>query len=476
MPKRNVLWMLAVVAVAVGTAWLMKRTPQAIRRSNAHPDTMVEAYNKILENHYPSVDPLELKRNAVEGMVRRLDPQSVYVPYDKAEAFRKRMMGNALGTGVILELSDRGPVIGCVHPNSPADEAGLVAGDLVVSINDLATFNMNLPQANGHMSGDQDGEVRLSVISARSAGPPREVKLTVSEYPVETVGGLYRDAGRRWVYTLDRDEGLAYIRISEFVADTVERFKRAFRRPTLVVRGLVLDLRGNPGGRLPEAVALANLFLHDEPIVTVLGSRNKPKRHVAHPEGTYPQIPVVVLIDSDTASAAEIVAGSLSHADRAILLGTPSRGKHSVQTPLFLRGKLGLLHITTARFFFPSDMPETTTMPEPNTLPPSAGRPIAPHVLVPSDPDELRELHILRRRAASALSAPTTLPASQPDGGLGAELGRKLIKKDAQLSEAIELLKDTARRREILRAWAEARERKKRSTTQPSSRGASITP
>jgi len=479
MPKRNVLWMLAVVAVAVGTAWLMRRTPQARHERSVRPDAMVDAYNKIIENHYPPVDPLELKRSAVAGMAKSLDPQSVYVPYDKAEAFRKRMGGQALGTGLILDLSDKGPVIGCVHPNSPADEAGLTAGDVIVLINSLPTFNMSLEQARGHLSGGKDGKVQLGVIFARDSHAPRDVTLTLDEYPVETVTGLHRDASRRWVYTVDRNEGLAYIRVSEFVSGTVERFKRAFRRPSLV-RGLVLDLRGNPGGYLPEAVALANLFLHDGPIVTVLGSGSEPERHAAHDEGTYPEIPLVVLIDSDTASAAEIVAGSLSHADRAILVGSPSRGKHSVQTPMSLKGKLGLLHLTTARFFFASDTPEATTRPSPAILPPSSGRPIGPHVLIQADPGKRRQLQVLRWRAASVPRAPTTAPSSQPASSPGATLGQKLIRHDAQLAAAVELLKNPARIRETLQACAEARKRKKRPgplpTTRPASGGARIAP
>ena len=479
MPKRNILWMLAVVAVAVGTAWLMRRTPQARYDRSVRPDAMVDAYNEIIENHYPPVDPLELKRSAVAGMVEALDPQSLYVSYDKAEAFRKRMRGHTLGTGLILDLSDRGPVIGCVHPNSPADEAGLTAGDVIVLIDSLPTFNMSLEQAGGHLSGGENGKVQLRVIFARRAGPPRDVTLTLGEYPVEMVTGLYRDAGRRWMYTVDRNEGLAYIRVSEFVSGTVERFKRAFRQPSLV-RGLVLDLRGNPGGHLPEAVALANLFLHDEPIVTVLGNGARPERHMAHAEGTYPEIPVVVLIDSDTASAAEIVAGALSHADRAILVGSPSRGKHSVQTPFSLGGKLGLLHLTTARFFFAQDMPEGSTRPSPDTLPPAAGKPIGPHVLIPADPGKRRELQVLRWRAASAPLAPTTSPASRPASSPGATLGRELIRHDAQLAGAVELLKNPARIRAILQACAEARNREKRPgpspTTRPASGGVPIAP
>ena len=478
MPKRNVLWMLAVVAVALGAAWMMRRTPEARRERNVRPDAMVETYNKIIENHYPPVDPLELKRSAVAGMVEALDPQSLYVPYDKAEAFRKRMGGRTLGTGLVLDLSVRGPVVACVHPNSPADEAGLTAGDVIVLINGLPAFNMSLEQAGEHLSGGEDGRLKLRVTSA---GRAADVTVRLDEYPVESVTGLYRDIGRRWVYMVDRDEGLAYIRVSEFVAGTVEQFKRAFRRP-LLVGGLVLDLRGNPGGSLPEAVALANLFLHDGPIVTVMGNRGRSERYVAHAEGTYLKIPVVVLIDSDTASAGEILAGALSHADRAILLGSPTRGKHSVQTPFLLDGKLGLLHLTTARFFFPQDVPETDTRPAPDTLPPAAGKPIAPHVLIPADPGKRRQLQILRWRAASAPPPPTTAPSTRPASGPGATPGRELIRHDAQLAAAVELLKNPAQIRATLQACAEARERKtgKRPgplpTTRPAGGGATLVP
>lgn len=474
MPKRNILWMLAVVGVAVGTAWLMKRTPQARREQSVRPDAMVDAYNKIIENHYLPVDPLELKRSAVAGMAQSLDPQSIYVPYDKAEAFKKRMGGHMLGMGLILDLSDKGPLVGCVYPKSPADYAGLGIGDAITLINGAATFNMSLERADGLLSGGEDRKVQLRVIGAGGSGPPRDVTLALDEYPVESVTGLYRNGDRRWVYTVDRDEGLVYIRISEFVTGTVEGFRHAFRSPSQV-SGLVLDLRGNPGGYLAEGVTLSNLFLRDEPIVTVLSNRSRPERHVAHAEGTYPKIPVVVLIDSDTASAAEIVAGSLKYADRAILLGSPSRGKHSVQTPFLLDGKLGLMHLTTARFFFPPGAAETTTRPAMDALPPSAGKPIDPHVSVSIDPDKSRTLQRLRWRASSPPLTPTTLPASQPASNPGLTLAQELIRHDTQLAAAVELLKSPELRRTILHAAAEARERKNRTVPPPATRPASET-
>jgi len=473
MPKRNILWILAVVAVALGTAWLMKHTPQSQRQREVRPDAMIEAYNQIIEKHYPPVDPLEIKRNAIAAMIKSLDPQSIYIPYDRAEAFEKRMKGQTLGTGLVLDLSDRGPVIACVDPNSPADRAGLVAGDLVTLINARPTFNMSLPQIDGLLSDPKDGKVELSLIPLRGSGDVREVTLELAEYPVEAATGLYRDKDNRWVYTVDRDQGLVYIKVSEFVADAVERFQTAFRSPSRV-EGLVLDLRGNPGGYLSEGVALANLFLHNEPIVTVLGNGSGPEKYVAHPEGAYPPSPLVVLIDSDTASAAEIVAGSLKAADRAILLGMPTRGKHSVQTPIRLGGKLGLMHMTTARFYFPEKSPEATTRPADDVLPASAGKPITPHLFVSSDSNNAHALQMLRRRAASAFVAPVTLPATMPAGGMGAALRHDLIKHDAQLAEAIKLLRDPARMEKILQDCADAR--KKRLAPQPVRKGALITP
>jgi carboxyl-terminal processing protease len=469
MPKRNVLWMLVVLAVAVGTAWFMKHAPPGRDQRDARPDAMVDAYNKIIRNHYPPVDPLELKRRAVEGMIKALDPQSRYISHDKSEAFRKRMKGRARGTGLVLDLSDKGPIVVCVHPNSPADKAGLHSGDVIVLINTLPTFNMSLERINALMSGGENRKVQLRVIFARGPREPRDVTLGLDEYPVETVTGLYRDENRRWVYTVDRDEGFVYIKVAEFVDGTVDEFKRAFRLP-LHVRGLVLDLRGNPGGYLPESVALSNLFLHDELIVTVLGNSEKEVRYFAHAEGTYLDIPVIVLVDSDTASAAEIVAGSLKHADRAMLIGSPSRGKHSVQTPLPLGGKLGLMHLTTARFFFSEDAPAATTKPSAHSLPPSAGKPITPHVLIASDPDRQRRLQLLRWRASSVPPIATTLPATQPESGPGATIVQELIKYDLQLAEAVKLLKKPAKIRATLQACAEARKRKKQSNLLPTTR------
>jgi len=459
MPKRNIIWMLVVVAVAVGTAWLMTRSPQARRESLVRADALVEAYRIIAENHCPPVDPLELRRSGVEGMVKSLDPQSRYVPYDRAVTFKRRMLGRASGTGLVMDLSDRGPVVGCVYPGSPADKAGLVAGDVIVLLNSRPAFNMGLEQVRQSLACKPDEKVRLRVMSGSRTGAPRDVVLRPGEYAVETVTGLYRDPSRRWVYMVDRNEGLAYIRIEEFVEGTVERFRDAFRRPSLV-RGLVLDLRGNPGGLLGEGVELANLFLHDGPILMVLRNGGKVERHTAHPEGTYPEIPVVVLVDAATASAAEIVAGSLNRADRAVLIGEPTRGKHSVQSMFSLSGKLGLLHLTTARFFFEPELPAPATQSAEVVLPRSAGKPIGPHVPIAVDPKNRRELIRLRWRAASAGVQPTTAPATQPAGGSGRGVGRELMRLDAPLARAVELLKNPAEIRAILKASAEARRRR----------------
>ena len=199
MPKRNIIWMLVVVAVAVGTAWLMRRTPQARRERLVRADALVEAYKIIAENHCPPVDPLELRRNAVAGMVESLDPQSRYVPYNKAESFEHRMMGRAMGIGLVLDLCDDGPVIACVYPGSPADAAGLAAGDVIVLVNSLPTFNMGLEKVRQSISRppDEDRQVRLRVLSGPRPGVTRDVVIEPGAYwSISSCRPITPDRGR----------------------------------------------------------------------------------------------------------------------------------------------------------------------------------------------------------------------------------------------------------------------------------------
>ena len=422
-------------------------------------------------------------------MVGRLDPYSRYIPPGKAQAFRKRMMGRGHGLGLVAEEAGTERIVVYVHPGSPADEAGVLAGDIIVAVNvknHVPGRPTTAPRsaATRPMTPGPDGKVHLVV---RRGGELHSFAIAPADYSVEAVMGFYREREDRWVYLVDPDEGIAYLRVEEFVEGTVARFQRAFRRPS-GVRGLVLDLRDNPGGLLPQAAALANLFIDSGPIVTVAGRGGGVERLVAHTDGTYPGIPVVVLVNGQTASAAEIVAGALALADRAVLVGRPTRGKHCIQGMFDLPGRLGLVNLTTKRFFFEADARDARRFQRyvvraatrPRARPPEAdsmGTPIFPHVRVEISREDLRKLRRLRWKAwTPRRPAPTTAPATRPAASAAEDIVDALLLLDAPLTRAVQLLRNPGEIRRILAAAARKRAARRKAAkaaaTRPHNEGA----
>jgi len=302
MPKRNLIWIIVVVVVALVTVWIVRPRYGTRRAAPVRADALMEAYRVITENYYQPVDETRLRCDAVAAMVRRLDQFSRYIPPDRAEAFKRQMAGKVRGLGLVVDSDPLGLVVVCVYPGSPADEAGLEIGDLILAINGRPADRLDLTRIRRILRADGDARVHLSF---SAGGPPAQtVTLAPAEFAIDAVTGLYRGRAGGWVYLVDDSRNIAYFRVREFIPGTVEQFHRAFRRLAGEgIRGLVLDLRDNPGGLLPQAVALANLFLQGGPIVTVVGRGGQLESHQAHAGGTYPDILMVVLVNGSTASA-----------------------------------------------------------------------------------------------------------------------------------------------------------------------------
>ena len=458
MPKRNLIWIIVVVVVALVTAWIARPRYRTRSAAPVRVDALMKAYRVIAENYYQPVDETRLRCDAVAAMVRRLDQFSRYIPPDRAEAFKRQMAGKVRGLGLVVDSDPLGLVVVCVYPGSPADKAGLEIGNLILAINGLPTDRLDLTRIRRILRADGDAVVHLRF---SGAGPPAQtVTLAPAEFAIDAVTGLYRGRAGGWVYLVDNKRNIAYFRVREFIPGTVEQFQRAFRRLAGEgIRGLVLDLRDNPGGLMPQAVALANLFLQGGPIVTVVGRGGQLESHQAHTGGTYPDVLMVVLVNGSTASAAEIVAGSLHRAGRGVLVGRPTCGKHCVQSVFELGGQLGLVHLTTAMFFFDADLAKAGTGTGAGLLArvcPS--RPIMPHVLVDIAPQERRKLQRLRWGAwAASRGRPDTVPASRPAALLGARLVEDLLQLDAPLARAVELLRRPEKIIRILAAAARKR-------------------
>ena len=431
MPKRNIVWILAILAAAAVTLWVARKDPRATDPQRQQFDPVIWTYRHIQDNYYRRVADSDLRRAAVRGMVEALDEFSSYVEPGQAEMIDRRIMGRRRGVGLRVEMVDGrvqviGPLLG-----SPAHRSGIFAPERILAIDDVDLGNLTLAQVNDLLSGPLGTEVQLLIETPHAEN--RSVTLARSEFSLETVQGLSRDVKGRWIWMIEKTGRIAYVRIKEFVPDTGQSFQRAVRA-LKAPGGLVLDLRDNPGGLLAAAVEVANLFLRQGKIVTITPRSGKGQTYTASADGTFPQtLPVVVLINAKTASAAEIVAGALSQRGRAVLVGTRSRGKGCVQTIYHLPGKLGSVNLTTSEYILAAGQRITRT-------PGSDIWGIDPHLQVTHLPHLQEKLCELWRRAEVVPA-----PAKGTDRAGSAKSLKvrheQLLALDEQLTAALDLMK-----------------------------------
>ncbi len=434
MPKRNLIWVSAILAGAIVTAWVVHEPPpmppQQVEMDGF--DCVLEAGRFLRENCYHTLEAEALHRAAARGMVAAVDEFSSYVSPERVEAFQKRMKGLVCATGLIAEARADRLMIQDVLVGSPAWRAGIAPGDEILSINGRLAGEVSSTEVENLLSAGQAGS-SLSLEIARIGGKVRPVTLRREEFHLETVQGLCRDRFAQPVYQLTPAGDVAYVRVCEFVRNTPQQLAVALRQLPNPC-GLVLDLRGNPGGRFSSAVEVADMFLSEGLIATVAGRTGPPARYSASAEGTYlPEAPLVVLIDGASASGAEIVAGALKLHGRAVLIGTRTRGKAYLQTMLELPNGLGQVNLTTAEVFLGSAIPFAH----------KPGREqwgITPHqeVLLPAM-DVLR-IRRLRSQGHTGLGQITSSPGERSELDGVAERVREILRLDRQLAEAVRLL------------------------------------
>ncbi|MGB2822585.1 MAG: S41 family peptidase, partial [Phycisphaerae bacterium] len=344
MPKRNVIWTLAIVAAGVATV-LLTRTTEPPEESAVPP--VARAYQKIRDRWYFPPDDAVLQQEAVRAMVEQLDEHSSYVAPERIPSFHARLDGRARCVGLLVErVGQVVEIIGSL-PGSPAHRASIEPGGRLVAIDGRSAADYTDEEMRKLLEAPDPNTLKLTMIDA--LGRPRTCELARDEFLIETVTGLTRTPDGPWDYTLDADEKIAYLRIREFVPRATEYLRQALRKLG-GTRGIVLDLRDNPGGRIEIGYAVANLFLRNGVIFTRIDRTGRRWAFPAHSAGTQPPTPMVVLINARTASAAELVAGAMSLHDRAVLVGARTCGKGLVQSMIRLDGGLGQVNLTTAEF------------------------------------------------------------------------------------------------------------------------------
>jgi len=318
------------------------RKPDPYRPLDVYADVLAHVENSYVE----AVDEKELVYASIEGLVGRLDPHSVFLRPDAFKALRDETTGEFDGLG--LELTVKGEQLTVISPvaDSPAERAGLQPGDRLMAIDGAPTRDMTLADAMRRLKGAAGTKVVLEVMRDLFTAPQ---KLTVvrDRVRIQSVDWRVLDAGRRY----------AYVRVKVFQERTDRALRKALddARAALQgeVRGLVLDLRNDPGGLLDQAVRVADVWLTSGIIVSTEGrARRNVEIEKAREKDTEPGYPLIVLVNKGTASASEIVAGALQDHQRAVIMGTQTFGKGSVQTIIELEDGSGL-KLTVARYFTP---------------------------------------------------------------------------------------------------------------------------
>jgi len=300
---------------------------------------------ELVEKNY--VDPVETKdliQKAIQGMVRSLDPHSALLPPEAFEELKVDTKGEFGGIGIVITIQKG--ILTVISPieGTPAHKAGVMAGDQIIKVDGESTEEMALWQAVKKMRGPKGTAVEITI---KREGQPKPIafKLVRDIIPIVSVKA----------HMLKPEYG--YIRITNFQDNTTDELLESLEEMEsggTKLKGLVLDLRDNPGGLLDQAISVADIFLEKGEIVSIKGRHKQhTKSYKAHANNSKREYPIVLLINGGSASASEIVAGALQDHKRALILGTTSFGKGSVQTVETLRDGYGL-KFTIARYYTPS--------------------------------------------------------------------------------------------------------------------------
>lgn len=335
-------------------------------------DLSSQVLSVLREDYYRDFDAAELEERSVEALLEGLDdPYTVYLTQAELEALRRHNQGAYVGVGIQVAARDDALVITQVYSDSPAEDGDIRAGDRIVGVDGAPVRGGDLDAALQRIRGPEGSQVTLAI--AREDAPVRRVELRRSRIRIPPVEARTLTAGD------DTPVGyLKLVRFTDGAADALARRARA--QLDAGAQALTLDLRQDPGGLVSEALGVAGVFLpHGTPVVTTSGRGADTRTLRTSGAPAAPDVPLVVLVDRNSASASEIVAGALSDADRATLVGERTFGKALVQSTRPLRDG-GALKFTSARYLTPDGFdlaerglpPDVTAVDDPDTEPDEA--------------------------------------------------------------------------------------------------------
>ncbi len=385
----------------------------------------------IIQREYvEETKPKSLVEGAIKGMLETLDPHSAYMPPENYKELQDETKGRFEGIGIEITLRDGVLTVVSPFEGTPAFKAGILAGDQIVKIEGDVTKNMTLMDAVKRLRGPKGTKVTITIMR-EGFSKPQEFSLVRDVIPMRSVRSELLD------------KNYAYIRISQFQEKTDGEFENAVKaleeQSKGQLKGMILDLRNDPGGLLDQAVKISDRFIDSGLIVSVEGRREDQKmKFSAQAAGTLPAYPLVVLVNEGSASASEIVAGAIQDHGRGVILGTQTFGKGSVQTIFPLRDGAGL-RLTTARYYTPKGRS-------------IQAKGITPDIVVkPARPEEGQEVTApklpterdLERHLIDMGKTPPTPPAKEekPQEKVQKEETKEKKPADNQLDAALDLLK-----------------------------------
>ncbi|MDI5987442.1 S41 family peptidase [Halomonas sp. M4R5S39] len=409
-PRRLMAMLLPVALLALPLP--AAATPSANDLPVEDIQTFAEVFERIKRAYVEEVDDSTLLRNAMRGMLSELDPHSAYLDREEFQSLRESTEGEFGGVGIEVGTQDGQLTVITPIDDTPASRAGLQSRDVILRIDDTPTERLSLQEAVNLMRGDPGTEISLTIMR-QGEDAPRTFTMTREVIRTESVRSELLEPG------------YGYLRVSQFQTRTGDQVRNAIidMEREGALNGLVLDLRNNPGGVLQAAVAVADVFLDSGLIVYTEGRLSDTEmRFSASTETAAPDVPLVVLINGGSASAAEIVAGALQDQRRGVVMGTESFGKGSVQQIMPLGNGEGL-KLTTALYFTPG------------------GRSIQAQGIEP-------DVQVVRGRLEVAEGSELMVREADLEGHLRSrdeprtrgELGERL-REDYQLGEALNLLK-----------------------------------
>jgi carboxyl-terminal processing protease len=368
MSRRNLFWILAIASLSfLGLAVSYSAPTREKDQDYELVKLLVDVLHEVRTSYVVEISPdreRQLVEDMINGGLERLDPHSMYINPSEYKTFTRQSEGKFGGIGIQVgydrtqtnRLSVISPLVG-----TPAYEAGLRAGDLILKIDGRDTETLRLNEAIDLIQGRPGTKVRLT-IQHEGQKEPRDYEIERTLIKVPSVLGDRRspDDPKEWQWFIDKKHDIAYVRITSFTATTTAELRDCLTQLERDgVRGLILDLRNNPGGLLKSAVEISDFFLSEGIIVTTKGRNHRDEVYRARPDNCLlsvpgQEVPIAVLVNRFSASASEIFAAALQDHGRAVVIGERSYGKGSVQNIVLMENDTSALKLTTASYWRPS--------------------------------------------------------------------------------------------------------------------------